>query len=139
MNEKIIDLLIRSFDEKLSKEEKQKLSQKLEKSEELRQEKIRLEKMRTGIFESRSESFKPFFAEKVMKKIEAIQKPNAELNGLERLYNYIFRRVAIIGVGVIFILLLYNIIQTDHVTMAALFGIPEVTYEEIIEPIFTLG
>ena len=138
MNEEILKLLIRSLDEKLSEEDERKLSDALKNSEGFLLEKQRLLKLRNDISESAVNSFEPFFAEKVMNKIESAQKPGTSVNHIDRIFYYVFRRFAVIGAAAVLLFIVYNFILTGQISLSALFGIPEITYEEIIEPVFAI-
>ena len=73
MDKKIVELLYRSFDDELSQAEQQQLDQALLESKDLREEKTRIAQMRTAISDSGEKSFKPFFAEKVIRRIREAQ------------------------------------------------------------------
>ncbi len=71
MNKKILKLLYRSFDTELSQKDQRRLDDALEKSEALRLERDRAFAQRQDLAKSGSQSYSPFFAEKVMGKIES--------------------------------------------------------------------
>jgi hypothetical protein len=71
MDKKLRDLLYRSFDSKLSPEEKKLLEQALSQTKELRQEKKMITSLREGIKRSKMTSFQPYFADRVMENIRS--------------------------------------------------------------------
>jgi len=73
MNEEMLNLLIRSFDENLSEVERTSLDKALAGSPELREEKKQLSDMRQMIGETAERKFKPFFSARVMRRIEESQ------------------------------------------------------------------
>jgi hypothetical protein len=133
MNDKILDLLYRSFDSGLSSREQQQLDKALAGSAELRAERDRITAMREAVRSSAAGSFKPFLAERVMQRI------GGELgyeNGLQELFDslvFAFRRVALIGAVAAVVLVGYNLKASDEVTLAAAFGVAETTGEELEE------
>lgn len=138
MNKETLKLLVRSLDEKLSETEEKILSDALKDSEELRLEKQRLLELRRDISAAAVDGFEPFFAEKVMNRIESVKKSNTAVNHIDRLFYFVFRKFAIIGATAVLLFVVYNFIQTGQISLSALFGIPEITYEEIIEPVFAI-
>ena len=74
MDKRIRELLYRSFDVSLSREEQHRLEEVLSHSKELREEKKQIESMRRAISESPAPSFQPFLAERVMKRIRQSRK-----------------------------------------------------------------
>jgi hypothetical protein len=136
MNEKVIDLLYRSFDDNLTPEENEELNKALAKSQELREEKDRIAAMRSVLSASGAKSFRPFFAERVM---HAITSAAERRNGLELFFEslqFSFRRVAVVGATAILILLAYNIMKSGHISVAGAFGMPQETLEEVLESPF---
>jgi len=74
MDKKIIDLLYRSFDSDLSAEEQHLLEQALRESDALKTEKEKITAIRANLALEKEQSFKPFFAERVMNKIQNVSK-----------------------------------------------------------------
>lgn len=71
MKEKMYNLLLKSFDTKLSNKKQNQLEQALLLSESLRSEKMQLEQIRQACLESPETHFRPFFAERVLSKINS--------------------------------------------------------------------
>lgn len=137
MDKKILRLLYRSFDDKLNESETQQLKEALRQSEELRREKERILAQRHAISESQKPSFEPFFAERVMNRVESLSE---KTNGLEAFYEtllVIFRRFALVGAAVLIILLLVNLRTGDALSADEIFITSDVTIEEIADlPLF---
>jgi anti-sigma factor RsiW len=133
MNERILELLFRSFDEQLTTEEDEELQEALEASEALRQEKDRIEAMRKMVSESGARTFEPFFAERVMKRVAELHESRNGMWTLQEWLSRVFRRVAIVGAAVAAGLVILNLVQADGVSVAAAFGIPEVPIEDVLD------
>ena len=133
MNERILELLYRSFDEELTAGEGGRLREALAASEALRHEKDRIETMRKMVSASGRDTFKPFFAERVMRQVAGLREGSSGMCTLQEWLSRVFRRVAIVGAAVAAGLVLLNLVQADGVSLAAAFGISEVPIEEILE------
>lgn len=133
MNERILELLYRSFDEELTAGEGGQLREALAASEALRHEKDRIETMRKMVSASGRDTFKPFFAERVMGRVAGLREGSSGMCTLQEWLSRVFRRVAIVGAAVAAGLVLLNLVQADGVSLAAAFGISEVPIEEILE------
>lgn len=136
MNKKILELLYRSFDDDLDEKEQKQLAEALENFDELRREKEEISAQRKAISSSAAQSFKPFFAERVMERIDSTY----EKNGLEIFYETlkaVFRRFAIIGAVLLIALILYNLGTGDSLSMDEAFYVSDLTFEEILQqPLF---
>ena len=131
MKKKILELLYRSFENSLSSEEKKILQDELEGSEELQTEKRQITAMRATISAGAQKSFKPFFPQRIIQRIRE-QERNRE-TFVESLF-YIFKPVAIAATILFFALISYNLITSDHVSLANAFAEPEVTLEQVFDP-----
>jgi hypothetical protein len=136
-NRKVLKLLYRSLDSDLDEKDRRKLDAALEASEELRKEKERLMAQRQAVAQSGSSSFGPFFAEKVMNRIEGL---GQKKNGLEAFYESFmaaFRKVAIVSAAVLVLLISYNVFKSDIVPEDEFFFMADTTMEEILDlPLF---
>jgi len=136
MNKKTLELLYKSFDSELSREEKRQLEEALAGSDELRQEQERIAAMRESISTGAARSFRPFFAERVMHRISS---PGEARNGAQQFFEslqFAFRRVAVVGAAAIILLAAYNFIRIGEVSVAGVFGLPQETLEEVLESPF---
>lgn len=131
-NKKILELLYQSFDRTLSEKQQKRLDEALKNSEELRQEKNRAIKLRKSASDIAKLSFNPFFAERVLSRIETVQSKN----GLEAFYQslkVVFRRVAVAGAVVMLVLLLYNFRIGDSLNSDEILYVSDITIEEILD------
>jgi hypothetical protein len=137
MDKKILKLLYRSFDEELKEKEKQHLEAAMKQSEELCLERDRILAQRQALAESSKHSFTPFFAERVMNRIESLSEKK---NGIEAFYETLFamfRRFALAGAAILIILLLYNLRTGDALSTDDIFYTSDVAIENIIDlPLF---
>jgi len=135
-NKKELKLLYRFFDSELNEKEKKQLEEALKISEELRQEKEQISAQRKAISESTATSFKPFFAERVISRIDSIKKGNGLVDFYESL-KAIFRRFAIAGIVIMLILIFYNFTTGEGMSVDDAFYTSDVIFEEILDmPLF---
>ncbi|MGD9345181.1 MAG: hypothetical protein PVH84_04925 [Candidatus Aminicenantes bacterium] len=136
-NKKILKLLYRSLDDELNIKDAKRLNETLEKSEELREEREKAIAQRKAVTASADRSFSPFFAERVMNRIETV---HPKKNGLEVFYESfmaVFRKVAVVSAVVLVLLVSYNVIKSDIVPEDELFFMADTTMEEILDlPLF---
>jgi len=126
MNDKLLQLLIRSFDAKLSQEEQDLLHQALTSSPELLREKKRIINMRKRLLNSGEHKFKPFFSARVMQKIKPSQSPEEEFaNSL----TWAFRMFATAGAVAIILLFSINSKLGKETSLNSIFNIPTITLE----------
>lgn len=139
MSEKILTLLYRSFDEKLTPAEQKQLEKALQSSHELQQEKEHLASMRKLVTATSQQTFKPFFADRVMRKIaQTAEKETRQELFFDSLVS-IFRPVAFGAAVVLIVIMSYNIIRTDQVSLAGALATPKVTLEEAMDPTLSLA
>ncbi|MCG8604095.1 hypothetical protein MJD09_03730 [bacterium] len=129
MNEELLELLYRSFDSNLSKEDQALLSAGLSRDPELREEKKRVEQMRSMVSENAERSFKPFFSARVMRKI----KDKAPQSDFFESLVWIFRRVAVVGGMALILLLATNLLVGRDFSVDSLLGIPQISLEDSYE------
>lgn len=137
MYEKYLELLYRSFDSELSKEEQEQLEQALIDSEELRREKENIRALRQSISMQKRQSFKPFFADRVMAKIAETKQKNDEELFFESLFA-LFRPVAIAATILIIIVIGYNISASGQVSVDSALAVPDLSLEEVFDPTISL-
>jgi len=135
MNSQILELLFRSYDGELTREEQQKLDQALAKSKELTEEKERIAQMRKAISDSSSQGFHPFFAEKVMRRIREAE--SAQETFWDSLV-YVFRSVAIATAILLITLISFNLIKSGNVSVASAFAESKITLEQALDPTLSL-
>ena len=137
MNKKILELLYRSFDDDLEEKEQKQLAEALKNSEELRKEKEQILAQRRAVSLSAEKSFKPFFAERVMKRIQSMGEKENTLEILYESLKVMFRRFAIAGAVVLIALIIYNLGTGESLSMDEAFYVSDLTFEEILQlPLF---
>ena len=133
MDEKILKLLYRSFDTSLTPEEQTILDQAMEQSEELRQEMEKIILIRKKVEASSMNTFKPFFVDRVMQRIERIKNRNY-YNLLDESLFRIFKPVMIAAILLILIITSYNITSTKQLSLEGILAVPDVTLEQAFDP-----
>ncbi len=137
MDKKLRDLLYRSFDSKLFPEEKKLLEQALSQSKQLKQEKEMITSLRDDIKRSKTTSFQPYFADRVMENIRSSKQIDESEQFFESLFVF-FRPIAITAAVLIIIIAGYNITTTGHLSIEGALGIPEVTVDDVYNPTLAL-
>jgi len=137
MDEKIKTLLYRSFDEDLSPDESKLLEKALANSKELKEEKDKIDTLRVNIKESKASAFKPFFAERVLSKINASVNSQEEDSFFESLF-VIFKPVAVAAAVLIIGIAGYNVTTSGQISLDGALGIPEVTLDDAYDTSFAV-
>jgi len=114
MDEKLSDLLIRSFDEELTFEEQVRLDNVLKNSEELRSEKKQLLLMRELIGNNKN-SFGPNFSSEVMARINE--------SGFSSGIFPLFKKIAFAGAASIIILLGLHVWSGGSLSLESILGV----------------
>jgi len=135
MDNKLRNLLYRSFDEELKPEEKQRLENALKNSSEIQNEKKRILAVRKTIANSSIKSFKPFFAERI---IHQLQEQEQAQESLWDVLLFAFRPVAIGAIILLIGLMSYNIIKSEKISITSAFAEPELTLEQVLDPTLPL-
>ena len=150
IDERILELLYRSFDDDLSGAEVAELEVALAVSEDLRREKEEIASMRKTVASSGAEGFGYMFAERVMKRIEAervgsveragaaqrAEQSAAVKEGAPSLFESLlgaFRPVAMAGAIAVLALMVYNVVDNRDLSFAAALGISDTTLEEALD------
>jgi len=137
MNKNILKLLYRSFDSKLNKKEQNQLNIALKKSPHLRREKGLITTQRKALSDTGGQSFKPFFAERVIKQITSQKEKETGLEAFYEAIKHVFRRFAVVGAIVMLILVTYNLGIGDNFSQEEAFYALDLTYEELQQlPLF---
>lgn len=137
MNNKILKLLYRSFDEDLEEKEQKLLEEALKNSEELRREKEQILAQRQAISKSAAKSFKPFFVKRVMRRINALGEKENALENFYDSFKAMFWRFATVGAVGLIVLILYNLVAGNSLPLEEAFYVSDLTFEEILRmPLF---
>ena len=137
MDNKLKDLLYRSFDSDLNKKEQKNLDEALSQSKELRQEKELITSLRENIKGSKTTSFNPFFADRVLANIHSAEETDESENFFNSLFVF-FRPIAIAATVLIIIIAGYNMSTVGHFSLEGALGIPEVTVNDVYDPTLAL-
>ena len=137
MDEKLVELLYRSFDTKLHPEELKILEKGLSESKELRAEKRKIIFLRQHIARQKNATFKPFFADRVMNSIDSMADLNEQEQLFESLYTF-FRPLAIAAAVLIIIIAGYNISSSGEISIESAFAIPSVTLDDVYDSSYAL-
>jgi hypothetical protein len=136
MNKKLFNLLYKSFDGTLTAKEKEMLNKGLSESAALRNQKEKIELIRERLAASKKDSFKPFFAERVMNNIQTNRKrQEQQKTGFDSLVA-LFRPIAFATTMILIILLSYNMKKTQNYTLAGALGQEQVTLEQVMDPTY---
>ncbi len=133
MNEKDLELLYRSFDDRLTREEREPLDRALASSEELRAEKERITAVRNSIASSSAASFEPFFAERVMKRIRCLGRTD---NGADLFFASLyrmFRPLALAAAVAVIILISLNLRKSGDFSFSAVFAVHEESSDNLLK------
>lgn len=128
MNENVLQLLLRSFDEALSPAEQEALNQALAASAKLRAEKESLENAARMLAENADRSAQPFFAARVQRRI---LETAARENELAAAWRWAFRRVAMAGATLLVLWLGQHALAGKPLTMAAALGWPQLSLANV--------
>jgi negative regulator of sigma E activity len=133
MNKKLRKLLYLSFDTELTEKEQGILDKALSESEELRNEKSELEKMRASIKKEKRERFGENFADRVMDRIDVLEveenEPELFFTNLLKL----FKPVAIIGATAVIVLSSINLYRGNELSLSSVLGIYEQSYNDFLK------
>ncbi|NOY61166.1 MAG: hypothetical protein GXO75_19830 [Calditrichaeota bacterium] len=137
MNKKYRKLLYRSFDGNLSEDEKEVLENALLKSKELQAEKEKIALLRNKLSESTTDSFRPFFAERVASRINTLAKANNLQPDFFSSLVTVFRRVAISAAIVFALLLSANLIEGKFHSFEKNVSSSEMSLDDVLATTFT--
>ena len=126
MDNKLYNLLIRSFDDLLTEEDHRRLEDALATSEELRAVKREIVELRRRVPSVKGRSFKPFFHERVLEHLHKSK---------ERIEDYFisaFRLVAVGAAVLVIIFTAYNIQRENSFSVDSALGIHHPTLEQVL-------
>lgn len=129
MNKAIHTLLLRSLEEELSPEEKLRLEQALAQSEGLRKEKEELLAMRS-ILSSQEFRFAPFFAAKVMNRLDAETQKTVESWFTQ--VSFAYQRIGVPALAVLVFLLLFTFLTEQSMSIDVLTGTSDLTVDDLM-------
>ena len=131
-------LLYKNFDSELLKKEKEILEKALEKSKELRTEREKLITLRNLLTNSSQKSFKPFFEERLIRKLNESKITENEFDNFIYSLVFSFKRIAFAAIIVTVILLSNNFIQSGDISFESALGLHEPSMAEVFDPTYIL-
>lgn len=127
-------LLFRSLDTDIGEKGRLRLEKALAQSESLRRQKSEIEKLRRAVAVSASDSFRPQFADRVIRRLQAVK--NQPLSSLDA-FRFVFRRLTLVTVLLLIALISYNAVHSELLPKGILFYLPEATVVKILNlPVF---
>ncbi|MEE8376870.1 MAG: hypothetical protein V3R45_00735 [Candidatus Aminicenantaceae bacterium] len=136
-HKKVLKLLYRSFDTDLSEREQQRLDEALEQSKDLREERELILSRRQVVADSAVKSFRPYFADRVISQIAAIEDKKDTQESFYDALMFVFRRFAFVGALVMIGLIFFNVINGHIIPVDEIFFASDLALEEILNlPIF---
>ncbi|MBN2102528.1 hypothetical protein JW835_00640 [bacterium] len=136
MSDKMYNLLLKSFDTDLSDDEQIKLETALKQSAELRFEKDRLLKIRHALRHVLYTRFQPFFADRVIARIQSVKTSNSIdlfFESLKTAFRTLVIPVALLIIG----FMSYNAIHRNQSFLSSLFPQEEASLEQALDPAWT--
>ncbi len=131
INQEMYDLLIRSMNDQLTAEEDKQLQQALKGSSELREEKIKLNKV-GKLLSSRNHSFSDGFHNRVMQAVSDEKKGKVISMDFTRSFTSMFNRIAVAGVAAILLSVISLYISHGSLNVNTLTGIDPNSEDNLI-------
>jgi len=131
INQEMYDLLIRSMNYQLTAEEDKQLQQALKGSSELREEKIKLNKV-GKLLSSRNYSFSDGFRNRVMQAVNNEKKGKVISIDFTRSFTSMFNRIAVAGVAVIVLLVISLYISHGSLNINTFTGVDPISEDNLI-------
>lgn len=131
INQEMFDLLIRSMNDRLTTEEDKQLQQALKGSSELREEKIKLNKV-GKLLSSRNYSFSDGFRNRVMQAVSDEKRGKVISVDFTRSFTSMFNRIAVAGVAVIALLVISLYISHGSLNVNTITGVEPVSQDNLV-------
>ena len=138
MSHKDKKLLYESFDRDLNDSELDRLNEALSDSDELRRDKNAIKKIRELVSSRDEQNFEPFFADRVMNKIQIERAGKESLEFLENIA-LLFRPLAIAATVIIITIVSFNLFKGEQVNLENALVIPDITIADAYNPIMDLN
>ena len=131
-------LLFKSLDGNTSPGESEILRKELQHSEELRKTAKQINEMRKLVSESAETSFKPFFEERLLSKLNASTAPELYFNSWTNSLAVSFRQVAITAIIILVILVSFNLNNGNKYSIENIFSSSHKNIESAFDPVNNL-
>lgn len=129
--QEMYELLLRSMNDQLSADEDKKLQLALKVSAELREEKVKLGKVRE-LLSSRNYGFTAGFRNRVMQAVSDEKNNKVILMDFTRSFTSMFNRVAVAGVAVILLLVISLYISHGSLNVNTITGVDPISEDNLI-------
>jgi hypothetical protein len=133
MDDKILELLYRSFDSELNLDEQKILERGLQNSEELKSQKEEMIKLRDSLKQNNPQGFGTMFADKVMRKIRNLEVKSNEELFFDSIIS-VFRPLAIAATFILVILISYDIVSENGKLLNSVQNSQDITLAEAFDP-----
>jgi hypothetical protein len=137
-NKKTEKLLYKSFDVSLNKEEAEQLESALKNSAGLKKEYDEIKELREEIKNSAVTSFKPFFEERLLNKLNNSSSAQNMFWDAQNSFVISFRKIGLTAICILIILLSYNLKSGNSYSIKNIFGISNAGIEYAFDPVQSL-
>ena len=123
------DLLLRSFDFKLTSEEQRLLKEGLNRYPRLNSDMKKVISIRTALQRKEKTGYKPGFSDRVLDRLRNIQTDN------DLYFTYLirfFRQIALVGSVLIMLFAVNNLIRGQDVSLDSLLALPQISLENTL-------
>lgn len=138
MDEKILEILYRSFDSEINQDEQKQLKDALENSDELQNLKEDILKMRASLKQKDPKSFGYMFADKVMQRINVIEDKSTDELFFDSIIS-VFKPLAIAATFLLIFMFSYNIINESGSLFKGYQKSQDITLAEAFDPFTELS
>jgi anti-sigma factor RsiW len=133
MDESMMKLLYRSFEDELTSEEQHRLEEALATSLELRRKRARIQRIREALSSSAVRSFEPMFAERIRLSMRLRKSALARRQIFSQSLSRRFRPLAIAAAAIIVILAAVNLWTSGDSSLSAVLGLNDEPTAEYME------
>lgn len=130
-NKQLYDLLNRSFHTEMGEEERSKLDEALRSNEQLKNEQGKIAALQS-LLAQQDFRFKPFFAGRLMSKIESLTERNSISSGL----NYAFMRISLPTMLALFVWIFMFWSVEGSLSVDNFLGVANLSYDELVSDYF---
>jgi hypothetical protein len=137
MDERTVELLYRSFDAPLEAAEEERLAAALAGAPELRRLKGEIIAMRRAVAEGADRAFRPGFSDRTLERLRSQPAREEGLAALVRAYAAAFKPVAVAGLALLAVLVVYNLANRELVPRDAIFYASDLAVDKLLHlPVF---
>ena len=129
MKKDLYRLLLRSLDTELGPKDRKRLDEALEADPGLREEKVRLQRIRS-LLAKKEEDFEPYFETRVMGRIEGLEAGSWTGSLFTERLSFVFRRVVLVSIGILLALVISTWVREGNLRLESIAGLNELKTEE---------